>query len=266
MKRKEEEGEKGKKRERVELSERTLGMIFRLVSKRQFEEAKKLIPPESRHLPLYAKRPRVYRRSDDKYKYHLLHYAAMMGSREIIEYLLDGGANIELKEYLLEYTALARAVNNGNKECCELLLDRGANIETRDLCEKTPLMSASINGSDSMCRLLLGRGADVNACTTRNRTALHYVSRYNYKVSVAILLLKEGARFTRDDEGNTPLDLARESKVPEMRSLLENHIVTVNLSGVIARGLIKESGFSDFLVFGICDPRLFLIVSQFAFL
>lgn len=47
--------------------------------------------------------------------------------------------------------------------------------------------------------------------------------------------------------------------------LFNNYIVNTVLSGVISRGLITNEDWSIFLIEGICDPRLFIIVSHFAY-
>lgn len=102
MKRKKEESVPEKK-ERVELSERTLRNIFRLIRKGCCEEAKALIPPESRHLPLSFTRVDLWRSESRKNKvrhvtWPLLVHAAHYRRYAILEYLLDGGANIEQTE------------------------------------------------------------------------------------------------------------------------------------------------------------------------
>ena len=173
--------------------------IVRLINDEKFEEAKALIPPEARHLPLLVDcvLPAACPCHTSRYNGPLLHFV-IGRCQEIFEYLLNGGADIEIKnEY--EYTPLHTAVSEGNEKYCRLLLERGAEIETRS------------------------------------------------------------------GWGSTPLSTAKMHNLLKIKSLLENHRVMRNLSGAISRGLIKESGFSDFLVFGICDPRLFIIVSQFAF-
>ena len=183
------------KRKKTEVD---LHKIAKLIYAKKFEEAKALIPPEDRHLPLWVDcllakpcgcHPVIYTGP-------LLHFATR--SRDILEYLLDGGADINLKDKY-EYTPLHTAVCDNREECCELLLNRGADIEIRSHWGSTPLKTAK-----------------------------------NYKYSKIVLLL-------------------------------ENHLVMMNLSGVIARGLTDGLAFSDFLVKGIYDPRLFIIVSQFAF-
>lgn len=78
------------------------------------------------------------------------------------------------------------------------------------------------------------------------------------------LLLTAGARVdVKDDMGCTPFN---DTNDPYIISLLMDQRVTLNLSGVIARGLDLRSTFTSFLIDGIYDPRLVLFVSEFAFI
>ena len=254
------------KRKSPELSIRKLTNIFQLVYEKKYQEAIDLIPLHSRHLPLCLKEP-----PDTSYysTWPLLHYAAMKGGYDLLEYLLDGGADIELKRERSTHTPLIESVIEGHEHCCELLLDRGANIEVRDYSRRTPLIIAIDHENEQMCKLLVRRGADINARTDDNWTPLHGIVIWN-NVSIANLLLSNGARTDiRSYYNKTPLDYAKDqvrNNRSDLVQLFEDHSVTINLSGAISRGLIKESLFSGFLVFSqINDPRLLLIVASFAY-
>ena len=125
-------------------------------------------------------------------------------------------------------------------------------------------MTAACEGHTQMIKLLLDRGAEIDAHDNDDWSALHYAAHKDQLPAIK-LLLAEGARIDVSKSGTTPAVWARKRGHLEAALLLENHSVTVNLSGVIARGLTDGLEFSDFLVKGICDARLFIIVSQFAF-
>ena len=127
-------------------------------------------------------------------------------------------------------------------------------------------MSTCIHQRVKTCKLLLDRGADVNVRYGQIAyTPLHYAV-YHKNMNIAKLVLSADARLDLENrEGFTPLAMARVRGHKELVSLIEDHSVTLTLSGVISRGLIKKNGFSDFLIHKIDDPRLFIIVSQFAY-
>ena len=225
----------------------------------------------------------------------ILHFAATTGKHRLLDYLLLQGVDIETPCPRGD-TPLLAALRCDQQECCVVLINRGADIEARTRTKKTPLIIASRRGNERICQILIDKGADVNAYDDQRDTSLIAAS-YNKRNGVCKLLIRNGAdinahndnRWTalhyaiRDDNislvkpllsgarvdvicrGETPLSIAKKRNNKHVISLLENHIVTVNLSGVISRGLDDGFKFSDFLVKGIYDPRLFLFVAQFAF-
>ena len=75
-------------------------------------------------------------------------------------------------------TALQHAISNVYKEIVELLLDNGADINVKNNNDRTPLHYASIENRKEMedvIQLLLSKGADINARDS-NKTPLHLVS------------------------------------------------------------------------------------------
>jgi len=116
---------------------------------------------------------------------------------------------------------LHSAANFDKYEVVQKLIEYGANIDPRDQDEWTPLYWASDGRyfkDGSVLRLLLERGADVNA---RARafdfddftTPLHRASAYG-AVEVVRLLLKHGADVEAvNDDGNTVLQVV--GKAPD---------------------------------------------------
>lgn len=50
-----------------------------------------------------------------------------------------------------------------------------------------------------------------------------------------------------------------------MISLFLDQSFTIGLSGIISRGLVEHTPFTPFLIDGLYDPRLFIIISKLAF-
>jgi hypothetical protein len=79
------------------------------------------------------------------------------------------------------WTALHYAAAAGNNEIVQTLLDRGADINARSPNLTTPLMIAAYEGYFPTVQLLLERGADV---TLKNETGLNaadYAKRFDRK-------------------------------------------------------------------------------------
>ena len=103
------------------------------------------------------------------------------------------------------------------------MLDEGVPVDIVDGAGGlTALQCAAMNNRTDVMHELLQRGADVNK---RDRydglTALHYSAMYN-NIDAIRLLLENGASTTiKDNEGRTPIDVAREYNHQEAVLLLQ---------------------------------------------
>ncbi|KAH7304528.1 hypothetical protein B0I35DRAFT_454657 [Stachybotrys elegans] len=97
----------------------------------------------------------------DSYGRTPLFWAATRGHRDVVELLLDHGANINCKDRG-KMTALHIAVTGGHKDVVTLLLDRSARLEDKAYYGDTPLMRAIQAHSKDLVQLLLERGARVD--------------------------------------------------------------------------------------------------------
>jgi ankyrin repeat protein len=138
-----------------------------------------------------------------------LYFAAVAGSREVIELLLARKADLNATTERGE-TALHAAAKVGRVEAARLLLDRGARVDAVTQSRETPLHLAAAYAPPAVAELLLDRKADPNARDLSGETPLHHaVDSTNLKV--VSLLLKRGAdRGVKNKDGKTPLDLAED--------------------------------------------------------
>ena len=95
-------------------------------------------------------------------------------------------------------------------------------IDSVDGVGRTALQLAAMYNETDVIRELLQRGADVNKRDRNHgQTALH-CSALNNITDTIRLLLENGASTTiKDNEGRTPIDLAREWKKQEAVLLLQ---------------------------------------------
>ncbi|MGL5254295.1 MAG: ankyrin repeat domain-containing protein, partial [Brevinema sp.] len=101
-----------------------------------------------------------------------LHGAAINGQKEIVEYLVGKGADVNAKNQNGD-TPLHEAASRGYKEIVEYLVGKGADVNAKNDYGRTPLHGAAINGQKEIVEYLVGKGADVNAKNQNGDTPLH---------------------------------------------------------------------------------------------
>ena len=119
-------------------------------------------------------------------------FAAWKGNKEMVELLIEYGADVNEKSEEGLYTALGRAAEIGNIDVAELLIKKGADIEALDN-GNTPLLNAVFYNKIKMVEFLIAKGADVNAKNRNGNTALRY-ARKNKNKEMIKLLKQHGAR------------------------------------------------------------------------
>lgn len=118
-----------------------------------------------------------------------LHVAIQENKTNIVEYLLDQGAPIEIVGYH-GWRALHIAASLGNLDLVNLCLSRGATVDTRTHTLQTPLHKGASSHSTAVVRRLLSAGADPMAMNDRGMTALHIAAHQN-DISIVRMLVVE---------------------------------------------------------------------------
>ncbi|MEG4393940.1 ankyrin repeat domain-containing protein [Microcoleus sp. BROC3] len=171
----------------------------------------------------------------------LLHNAAKIGFKELVEQLIKDGANVAIldseKRTPLHYattkevaallmldinamdeygnTPLHLAVDRGSQDIAELLIANGARVNARNANGQTPLYQAIAIGHNDIAALLIKNGADVNNRDMCNTTPLHKAAHYG-TVEILKLLLAKGAKInTTNCYGETPLKIAETNWNPD---------------------------------------------------
>ncbi|XP_048382758.1 poly [ADP-ribose] polymerase tankyrase-1 isoform X1 [Stegostoma tigrinum] len=99
-----------------------------------------------------------------------LHFAAGFGRKDVVEHLLQNGANVHARDDG-GLIPLHNACSFGHAEVVSLLLCHGADSNARDNWNYTPLHEAAIKGKIDVCIVLLQHGADSNIRNTDGKTA-----------------------------------------------------------------------------------------------
>ena len=180
---------------------------------------------------------------------------------DIINYLLENNADVNLKEELTGFTPLMASLNN--IAIAELLIEKGADIEAKDddginalvyastyndeemvkfllekgadantVCEienehtdiaSTPLMNAAYRGNTNIINMLLENGANINYTTDFGMTALIMAASFNQFEAAKILLENNADTSMTDEYGRTALDLAKSEDYEDIVALLEQY-------------------------------------------
>jgi len=151
-----------------------------------------------------------------------LHVASQEGDVEIVQSLLDNGADVNEPDTAYR-TPVLYASRWGRVEVTKLLIEYGADVNFQDGNGWSPLLLAARCEHTDVVRLLLDHGADVNAKGPTSRTALHIASNYGF-LEGAKALLEQGANVhERDDDGRTPPQLASRFGRRNVAELLLEH-------------------------------------------
>uniref|UniRef100_A0A8C7Z3E4 Poly [ADP-ribose] polymerase n=1 Tax=Oryzias sinensis TaxID=183150 RepID=A0A8C7Z3E4_9TELE len=100
-----------------------------------------------------------------------LHFAAGFGRKDVVEHLLQTGANVHARDDG-GLIPLHNACSFGHAEVVSLLLCQGADPNARDNWNYTPLHESAIKGKIDVCIVLLQHGADPNIRNTDGKSAL----------------------------------------------------------------------------------------------
>lgn len=135
-----------------------------------------------------------------------LHAVAAFGDLDVLQFLLDWGADIMLPASG-GATPLHLAAANNTPEMVGFLIDRGAEVRNVDENGDTPLGNAAgFNPDPKVTEMLLDQGARLDHIGGSGATAIHLAAAFNENPDVALLLLERGADILGVDyDGSTLL-------------------------------------------------------------
>ena len=143
-------------------------------------------------------------------------FAAQAGWKEVIQILLNAGANINFKSES-GYDAIYFATEGEHTNIVKLLIECGIDIDP------TNIHYASATEQIDIIKLLLDHGVDINSKTQSGHNCLHYAV-YNNRYATAKFLMSRGADINaKANRGHTSLHhAAREGHIDIVKLLLEN--------------------------------------------
>ena len=144
-----------------------------------------------------------------------LFYAAQLDNTDIVQMLLEEGADPDLQDEN-GWSPLHVAAQYGYLSTTRALLNGAADVNLPDNKGMTPLMLTLARGDERTYTILLANGADPNYQDNDGNTALHHAVQANL-VDAIPLLLKAGASLTvANNQGQTPLDVAEYDSTAEL--------------------------------------------------
>ena len=157
-----------------------------------------------------------------------LNTAAHWEQNEIVELLIQKGANINYNIEPFRATPLHIAAEKGNTKMVSFLVDNGADLIAKDNYRFTPLHLAASEGSVNSVELLIKKGSDVNAKSDSGSTPLHGAASQGHK-EIAGLLIGAGSEVnSNNDFKETPLHNAAKKGREETAKLLIDKGANVN--------------------------------------
>lgn len=148
--------------------------------------------------------------------------ACVSGDKTAVKRFLALGQDIE-QRHSDGFTALGLSVFFKQPEIARLLIDAGANVDAQatNTLRVAPIHAAVARSDLATLQLLLLKGADPNLAQQRLMRPLHEAAAAGNLPIVAMLLMFGADPTTRNEEGKTAADFAREKGNSEIADRLD---------------------------------------------
>lgn len=146
-----------------------------------------------------------------------LSWAAENGYREVVDYLLDNGAQADEKNNML----IRFSVTRGLTKLFYALQEKGANFDLRNNNGGTIMHLAAEGGSVDIMKAFKEKGGGINSPDRYGWTPLHYASYNDRKDAVAFLIANGANANSPDYSGKTPYSISVSRRNEGIVKLLE---------------------------------------------
>nr|CAD7586160.1 unnamed protein product [Timema genevievae] len=157
----------------------------------------------------------VFARASQMEKNIALLWCAYLILKDVVDGLLNCGADLGFCEPSEGFSALHLSAFSGGLECCRLLIDKGASVNLR-MKSYSPLHSAAFGNAPDVARLLIRCGAKSNFNSERHGNGdglygspLHSAVKANAVECIQLLIVEGGCDVNeRGPDGNSPIHCA----------------------------------------------------------
>jgi len=148
-----------------------------------------------------------------------LQLAAYNDHIEVVSYLLDKGAKVNIKG-AYGTSALYLAAEKGYLEITKMLIEHGAKINIRSFMNRNALHAAAISGHVDIIAYLVEQGADIDAQAYEGWTPLHLAVNHGNASAVRLLLALGAETTIKLTNGRTPIEIAKSKGYKKIARML----------------------------------------------
>lgn len=142
-----------------------------------------------------------------------------VGRIKMVELLIESGADINMKTSD-GVTPLMQAIIEGYENIAQLLINKGADVNAQDADGWTALHEAAFSRSKERAQILINAGAHINTQTDDGWSVLHFAARFGSLKLTQLFLKYKADKLIKNEEGQTPQDIARAYGYPIIAALL----------------------------------------------
>lgn len=118
--------------------------------------------------------------------------ACFFGHLEIVKYLIENGANVNIPSHnAFKVAPIHSACAISNEQIIVLLLENGANVNAKQQNGVTPLHSVAHHGQTHLVKLLIRYGADMHAKMDTGQTPLAMAEEKGFEEVASLLRVSE---------------------------------------------------------------------------
>ena len=128
----------------------------------------------------------------NEFKVTPLHTACLEGRMNIVELIVNHSNPIDLDcKTSRGDTPLHNATEKGNSEVVEYLIEKGANVNAKNNSRNTPLLIAVTNGHTAIAKMLIDHDCNLELKNKSSKTALELAKGKGDKEIIQLILKKQ---------------------------------------------------------------------------